>query len=567
MLIASLERLRALPRLVDITRILVHHGLHDLVHSVGLHKVLDEASGVLGWRPDARLAALSLPERARLALEALGPAFVKLGQVLASRVDLLGAAWIASLDRLHDHATALPFAAIESQLTADLGKPLEAVFAEFDREARAAGSIAQVHRARLLSGAEVAVKVRRPGVESAIEADLLLLEVLAAWWEDQEPGARRYQPVELVRQLRKSLAREVDFAAEGRSQERFAESFRDDAGIVVPRVQPSFTRASLLVMEWIEGLAGTDLEALDGAGLDRETLAARGADAMLRMVLVDGLFHADPHPGNVIFLPGNRIALIDFGMIGWLSAKRRDELIDLLAGIATRDAGAMRDVLLAWADGRRISAERFAEDLGRLLHLYEHAQLREVSLATLLTEIAAIMREHHLVLPADLALLFKALITLEGLGTRLVPHFRLVDHVTPYVERLLADRWRPRQMADRASGAAREWGRAVRAAPRLLEALARRFTDDGVALRFEVREIEAFGGRLERSLDRATVGLVTAALIVGSALLVAASAASDSLAMRFFGAVGVLIAFANSVWLVVSIWRAHRAPTWRGGDT
>jgi ubiquinone biosynthesis protein len=558
MLIASLERLRALPRLLEITRVLVHHGLHDLVHSVGLHKVLDEASGVLHWKPDPELAARPLPERTRLALEALGPAFVKLGQVLASRVDLLGPEWIASLDRLHDHAAPLPYGAIEAQLRSDIGRPLEEAFAEFDRAAKAAGSIAQVHRARLASGAEVAVKVRRPGVESAIESDLLLLETLAAWWEDQEPASRRYQPVELVRQLRKSLAREVDFAAEGRSQERFAHSFRDDPGIVVPHVHPAYTRASLLVMDWVEGHAGTDMDSLDAAGLHRETLAARGADAVLKMVLIDGFFHADPHPGNVIFLPGDRIALIDFGMVGWLSTKRRDELIDLLAGIATRDANAMRDVLLGWSDGRRTSAERFAEDVGRLLHLYEHAQLREVSLGTLLTEIAAIMREHQLVLPADMALLFKALITLEGLGTRLVPHFRLVDHVTPQVSRLLAERWQPRQLAGRASGVAREWGRAVRAAPRLLESLARRFTDDGVALRFEVREIEAFGVRVERSIDRATVGLVTAALIVGSSMLLAASASADSFAMRFFGAMGIAIAFVNSLWLLLSIRRAHR---------
>ena len=186
----------------------------------------------------------------------------------------------------------------------------------------------------------------------------------------------------------------------------------------MPHVHAEFTRASLLVMDWVEGTAGTDMARLESAGLDRRRLAAAGADAVLQMVLVDGMFHADPHPGNVFFLPGNRVALIDFGMIGWLSAKRRDELLDLLAAVAGRDPEAMRDVLLAWADGRRVAAERFAEDLGRLLHLYENAQLREVSLAVLLAEIAAIMREHHLLLPADLALLFKALITLEGLGTR-----------------------------------------------------------------------------------------------------------------------------------------------------
>ena len=559
MLLASLERLRALPRLLEITRTLVRFGLQDLVHSAGLHKVIEEAGSMLQWAPDEAVMARALPDRLRLALEALGPAFVKLGQVLASRVDMLPADWIASLDQLHDRATPVPFAALEAQLLADLGAPIAERFAAFDIAPAAAGSIAQVHRATLPGGDVVAVKVRRPGVSQRIDDDLLLLETLAAWWEQENPDARRFQPAELVRQLRRSLAREVDFAAEARSQERFAESFRGDSGIVVPHVRAEFTRASLLVMDWVEGTAGTDMEALDAAGFDRAVLAARGADAVLKMVLVDGMFHADPHPGNVFFLPGNRVALIDFGMVGWLSTKRREELMDLLAAVAARDPEAMRDVLIAWADGRRVSAERFAEDLGRLLHLYKDASLREVSLAALLTEIAAIMREHQLVLPADLALLFKALITLEGLGTRLVPRFRLVEHVTPFVERLMAERWQPGRVAGRFAGATREWGRAARAAPRLLEALARRFTDDGVALRFELRELDGFSRHMEQSVNRLAIGLVTAALIVGSSILMSVARSEVSAAAWFLGGVGILIAFANSVWLLASIRRSGRA--------
>lgn len=557
MLLASLERLRAAPRLLEISRTLIHHGMHDLVHSVGVHRVLAEAGHAFGWDPDPEMAAKPAPERLRLALEALGPAFVKLGQVLASRVDMLGPDWIASLDLLHDHAASLPFTDVEAQVVADLGKPVDAAFAGFEREPRAAGSIAQVHRAKLPDGCAVAVKVRRPGVAERIESDLLLLEALAAWWEEENPRSRQYQPVELVRQLRKSLAREVDFAAEARSQERFAESFAGREDVVVPRVHTGFTRASLLVMDWVEGIPATDLAAVDAARLDRHVLAACGADVMLQMVLADGMFHADPHPGNVFFLPGNRVALIDFGMVGWLSGKRRDELLDLLAGVAERDAEAMRDVLLAWADGRRVDAERFAEDLGRLLHLYERATLREVNLGTLLTEIASVMREHHLVLPADLALLFKALITLEGLGTRLVPHFRLIEHVTPFVRRLMAERWEPRRIAGRVAGTSREWGRALRAAPRLLESLARRFTDDGVALRFEVADLAGLGKQLERGVDRLAIGMVTAALIVGSSILMSVTKSEVSTAAWLLGLLGIAIAFANSVWLIVSIRRSR----------
>ena len=557
-MLESIDRIRALPRLAEIMRVLARHGLQDLVRSSGLHRVADETADVLGWETYPAIAQKPLPERARYALEALGPAFVKLGQVLASRVDLLPAEWIASLDQLHDRATPVPYERIEAQLDADLGMPLERAFASFGKEAAAAGSIAQVYRATLPDGRPVAVKVRRPGVEATIAADLILLESVAAWWEASHPEARRYQPVQLVAQLRKSLGREVDFAAEARSQQRFAESFAGDPSIVIPRVHASFTTSSLLVMDWVAGVPGTDMAAIDAAGLDRQQLATHGTDAVLKMVLVDGFFHADPHPGNVFFLPGNRVALIDFGMVGWLSHRRRDELIDLLAAVSAHDADAMRDVLLGWADGRKVSAERFAEDLGRLLHLYEHATLREISLAMLLSEIATVMREHHLVLPPDLAMLFKALITLESLGTRLVPQFRLIEQVTPYVRMLIMQRWAPRRVAGRFSGALREWARALRVTPRVLESLARRFSDDGVAVRFEIAGIERSARRLERSLDRATIGLVTAALIVGSSILVAFAAGHGSFAMTFFGAIGIIAAIVNISWLAMSIRRATR---------
>lgn len=558
MLLASLERLRALPRALEITRTLVSHGLHDFVHSAGMHRAIDEVQGAMGWDADPALASLPLAERTRLALEALGPAFVKLGQVLASRVDILGPEWIASLDQLHDHAAAVDFASLETQLVQDLGGPIASRFASFDTQPRAAGSIAQVHHATLSGGGEVAVKIRRPGVAARVESDVQLLEALAAWWEEEDPESRRYQPVELVRQLRRSLAREVDFAAEARAQERFAESFRASADIVVPRVHAEFTRASLLVMDWVDGIPATQLQAIDAAGLDRQLLAARGADAVLKMVLEDGFFHADPHPGNVFFLPGERVALIDFGMVGWLSTKRRDELVDLLAAVATRDPEAMRDVLVAWADGRKVNAERFVEDLGRLLHLYEHAALREISVGTLLGEVAGVMRENQLVLPPDLALLFKSLITLEGLGTRLVPRFRLIEHVTPYVNRLVAERWTPRRAAERASAITREMGRAMRAAPRLVEELSRRFAEDGMAVSIDVKQVDALSSRVERGLDRLVIGLVTAALIVGSSLLLATSIHDRSTAASFFGGAGVAIALINSLWLIASIRQSHR---------
>jgi ubiquinone biosynthesis protein len=556
MLIDSMERLRALPRLLEIARTLARYGLGDFVQSAGMHRLLDGAGGVLGWKPTREIEALPLGERLRLALEELGPAFVKMGQVLASRVDMLDAECTASLDKLHDRATPVPFELLETQVLNDLGKPIAEAFANFDVQPAAAGSIAQVHRATLTDGTPVAVKIRRPGITAKIEADLLLLEAAAAWWEEEQPASRRYQPVEVVRQVRKSLGHELDFAAEARAQERFVESFRRDPTVIVPRVYPAYTRTTLLVMDWIDGIPGTRVQDVDAAGLDRGLLAARGADAMLKMVLVDGFFHADPHAGNTMFVAGNRIALIDFGMVGWLSERRREELVDLLSGVAARDADAMRDVLIGWADGGRVSADRFAEDLGRLLHLYEHATLRQMNIGTLLADVAGVMRENHLLLPADLALLFKALITLEGLGTRLVPHFRLIEHMTPYVGRLSAERLSPVRMLQHSSKALLRGARAMRTLPRLVEALSRRIGDEGLAMRFRVPEIESLGQQFESTVDRLTIGIVTAALIMGASILWAFDA--HSTLAKVLGGCGVVISFINSLWLLASIRRSHR---------
>ena len=351
-MLESVDRLRALPRLAEIMRVLARHGLQDLVHSAGLHRLVDKTAGALGWEPDPLIRAPCAPRawadgargaRPRVREAGAGPR-------LAGRCPGLpnGSRPWTSCTTSADAGAIRPDRGATASRSRNGDRE---AFASFEKEASAAGSIAQVHRATLPDGRPVAVKVRRPGVEEIVKADLILLESVAAWWQGAQPEARRYQPVALVAQLRKSLAREVDFAAEGRSQERFAESFSGDPAIVIPHVHSSFTASSLLVMDWIDGIPGTDMAAVDAAGLDRQELATHGADAVLKMVLVDGFFHADPHPGNVFFLAGNRIALIDFGMVGWLSHRRRDELIDLLAG--PRRARSRGDARCAALVGRR----------------------------------------------------------------------------------------------------------------------------------------------------------------------------------------------------------------------
>src|SRR6516162_4921355 len=373
------------------------------------------------------IAHLEAQQRARLAFEQLGPTFVKLGQMLSTREDLLPPAWTTELARLHSDVAPVPFDDLLPQVELALGRSPFEVFGHVEREPYAAASIAQIHRAKLASGTPLVLKIRRPGIEAKIDADLRLLDRLAHLIEREMPEVRRYRPVQVVGQLRGSLERELDLAVEARNAERFARSFADDLDILVPRVYWEWTSSTMNVQEHIEGIRGNDLAAIDNAGLERKALAARGADAVLKMILVDGFFHADPHPGNVMFLPGNRLALIDFGMVGRLSPERRRQIVDLLAGLAAHDEEAMLEVLLEWRGDDFVDEARLAADLGEFALDYADIQFKDLKIGALLHRVAAILREHSIVLPADLTLLFKALITLEGLAHRYDADFRLID--------------------------------------------------------------------------------------------------------------------------------------------
>ena len=365
---------RELPRLREISSVFVRHGLGDLVRRAGIATLLERAGHVLQWGEASEIAHLEPQQRARLAFEQLGPTFVKLGQMLSTREDLLPPTWTTELAQLHSHVAPVPFDDLLPQVEQALGRSPFEVFGNLEREPYAAASIAQVHRAKLASGAPVILKIRRPGIEAKIDADLRILEHLAHLVEHEIPEARRYRPVQVVGQLRGSLERELDLAVEARNTERFARNFADDLDILVPRVYWEWTSSAMNVQEHIEGIRGNDLAAIDNAGLDRKALAARGADAVLKMILVDGFFHADPHPGNVMYLPGNRIALIDFGMVGRLSPVRRRQIVDLLAGLARHDEEMMLEVLLDWRGDDFVDEARLADRSRRIrVRLCRHA--------------------------------------------------------------------------------------------------------------------------------------------------------------------------------------------------
>ncbi|MFM8865265.1 MAG: ABC1 kinase family protein, partial [Limnohabitans sp.] len=450
MMIETLGAARDLGRLRQMLSVLIRHGLGDSVHRLGLADSLQRAGQALHWEHAADLARLEPPVQLRLAMQELGPTFVKLGQILAGRADLFGPEWIAEFEQLHSHVPAVPLALLRPQLREDLGAEPETVFARFDTEPLAAASIAQVHRARLHDGTEVIVKIRRPGIAETIAADLRLLARLAVLAEAQLPWLQPYRPRQLVRELARSLQRELDLAGECRSAERIAANLASLPWIVVPRVHWAHTRARVNVQDFIAGIAGQHLEQLTPPDFDRRLLARRGAQAVLKMIVEDGLFHADPHPGNVFYLPGNRIAFIDFGMVGHLAARRRSELLTLLLGLVQRDAQAVADVLLDWTgDAREADIDTLEAEIETFVEQYHGVPLAQLSLSGMLADVTAILREHRLALPSDLALLIKAFITLEGLGRGLDPDFHMAQEALPMLRKTLRAQYRPRVLAQK----------------------------------------------------------------------------------------------------------------------
>ena len=552
---------RELPRLREISTVFVRHGLGDLVRRAGIASLLEHAGQILHWGEAPEITHLEPHQRARLAFEQLGPTFVKLGQMLSTREDLLPPAWTTELARLHSDVTPVPFDDLLPQIEQALGRSPFEVFAQVEREPYAAASIAQIHRAKLAGGAPVVLKIRRPGIEAKIAADLRILDRLAHLIEREIPEVRRYRPVQVVDQFRSSLERELDLAVEGHNTERFARNFADDLNILVPRVYWEWTSSTMNVQEHIEGIRGNDLAAIDSADLDRKVLAARGVDVVLKMILVDGFFHADPHPGNVMYLPGNRIALIDFGMVGRLSPARRRQIIDLLAGLAGHDEAAMLEVLLDWRGDDFVDEARLAADLDEFAFDYADIQLKDLKIGVLLHRVSAILREHSIVLPADLTLLFKTLITLEGLGRQYDPEFRLIDRVKPFIDRAMRERYQPAETARRAQQTPSDLLGVFTSIPRDLARLVKDARQGRMRVDLDLKRLDPFGDRLENTINRATMGIMTASLVVGSSIVMTVEGGPRVFGvslLTYCGLIGYLVAFANSLWIIFSMWRSGR---------
>ncbi|MFS7186937.1 ABC1 kinase family protein [Serratia proteamaculans] len=496
-------------RLKEISAVLIRYGLQDVIRLLGLGTLLSGGEG-----GSESQDSQTLPQRLRAALEALGPTFVKFGQILATRSDLLDSSWTDELDRLHSQASTLSWSELAPQITADLGASPHSLFAEFDETPLAAASMAQIYRARLHSGEAVVIKVLRPGLAKTIHADLRLLAYLAETVEQQSPALARYRPRQMVRALATALNHELDLTHEGNNCERVAQQFAQQPDVVIPKIYWQWSSKRLLVQEFLPGIAPENPQQLATAGFDGPLLAQRGAQAFMKMVLEHRLYHADPHPGNVMALADNRVGFIDFGMVGQLSERRRNQLLLLLQSIAERESGGIVNTLIAWSDSDPLDLLDLELAAQNFLDKQASATL---TLGKALTDLLVMAREHQLALPPDLVLLFKALITADGVLHRLDPNFDIIATLKPMLQQVMLQRYTPEAVRRRMLALGGEALDAGEELPQTLRLLMRRLKRGQISADINLKNLDQLSKALERAAVTLAIAIVTAAFTLGLA--------------------------------------------------
>ena len=549
-------------RFRQISEILLKNGLGFLAERLELDGFLPP------WRrrateSDRQVARLSVPERVRRTLEELGPTYVKLGQVLSTRPDLLPPDYISQLTMLLDSAPPVPAKEARAQLEAELGQVTESIFAGFEWEPIASASIGQVHRAVLKDGQRVVVKIQRPGVDQVVEADLDLLLRQIRFVEGRSAAVREYRLSELLAEFAHALREELDYTCEGRNADRLRENLAGDPRAWVPRVFWEYTTRRVLTLEDIGGLKLSELEALQAENYDLAAIATVVVDLYLKQVFEDGFFHGDPHPANILVCD-ERIGFVDFGMVGHLSEATKANLRDLLWAVVAQDVDEM--VYTIQRMGAVVGPsdlQGLTRDLQRLLWRHYGLSLEEVPISEFLREVFAIAFRHRVRLPAEMAVLARTVLVLEGVAQCLDPGFRLVEAAQPFVTRIVQERFSPAHLSRQGLRALRQMEHLAHDVPPRLSSISAQLEEGRLTLGLDVRRLESILRKLDVVANRLAFSIVVAAMIIGSALVILGGDQAAVFRLPFLGLglpiaqVGFVAAGLMAAWLIFSIIRSR----------
>jgi ubiquinone biosynthesis protein len=560
MVFAKLKRrYKNLNRFREITNTLIKYGFDYFVKQLGLTNLISKGEKILKLKP-SKIAQLPLPVRIHLALEELGPTFVKLGQILSTRPDLIPPDYIKELQKLQDKVPPFAYDLVEQIIKKELGADIPKIFKSFEQKPFAAASLGQVHQAILENGDKAVVKVQRPDIEKVIETDLDILFHLARLTEKHIPASRLYDPVGIVEEFAKAIRLELDYGNEGRNAERFKKNFEDDKRIYTPKIYWEFSSRRILTMELIEGIKINNLKELDKIGYDRKKIAENGAKAFMKQILIDGFFHADPHPGNMLVMKDEIIGFMDFGMMGRLDEEIKEKCIDLLIAILERNPNKIINEILnlGITSQEEIDTRSLKIDVREMLDQYYDKSLKEIKLGELISQLVEVSIKYHIKMPAEFALLGKSLITIEGIGLELDPDFNLAEIAKPYAKNLILERKSPQRLILKLLNDLAELYNLIILIPGQLSKTLKKMEEGVFKLEFQHRGLENLISALDRSTNRLSYSLILAAIIIGSSLIIQTDKGPHFMGFPVIGVLGFLIAAILGLGLVIMILRSGK---------
>jgi len=550
---------RHLNRYRQILAILFKYGFGDLLELLKIEQYIEVGLQLISRNRRNRLEKLSRAERVRMAFEELGPTYIKFGQVLSTRPDLVPVDFTRELSKLQDEVPSFAFNEVSKIIETELGSPPEELFDFIDEIPFASASIGQVHRAGLEDGETVAVKVQRPGIKKIIEVDLEIMLHLATLMERNIKEMALYRPAKIVEEFARTLEKEIDYTIEAASMERIARHFLDDPTIYIPKVYRDTTTERVLTMELVDGIKVSEIERLEEAGLDRKIITARGADFYLKQIFNYGFFHADPHPGNIFILPDNVICLLDFGMTGSVDRQTREDFVDLIDSVVHRHESRATQVLLkltSWDDEPdiRMLEKDVADFMGQ--HLYK--PLEDIEIGKLLNHLLEVASRYRLMIPPDIFFMMKVLTTIEGVVLVLDPDFDMIAQAAPFIERVKLARFYPGRIADDMIKLGSEMLQFIQKFPKDMLEITRLIRQQRISFKMEHKGLENMLATHDQISNRISFSIIIAALIIGSALIVISETPPLFYGISLIGIILFSAAAIMGIWLLIAILRKGR---------
>jgi ubiquinone biosynthesis protein len=564
MLSLRLRTYRNVNRVYQIVKVLLKHGLGRFVEQINLQRFIPLGRRIRSFgRYGVYLEKTTLAERTRLAFEELGPTFIKLGQLLSARPDLVTKTFAYEFNKLLDEVP--PFSSEEAKriIENELKRPPHEIFSFFDDTPVAAASIAQVHHATLKDGTDVVVKVCRPKIEENIENDIDILYFIARLMLKYIPESRFYNPTGIVDEFSRNIKKEMDFTIESENATTFRKNFEGSEILYVPLVYYEYTTKRVLTMERLVGIRVDDFERLDKEGFDRKEIAKRGAEVYFKQLFEDGFFHADPHPGNIFILEDGKMGLMDFGIVGRLSEETMEGFANTFLALIHRDFDRLVQqyielgIVTEDVDIEKFRTE-FKRDLIDFIEPLYGKTLGQIDIGEYLDRITQLAVKHNLKLPSDLLLVDKALLTIEGLGRRLDPDFNLINFAEPYASKFMRKKMSPRRLLIRARKNLYDLTDFLNTLPKQLRIVFRKAIRDELHVKMTPIGLDRLIRDIDRSSNRLSFSLIIAAIIISSAVIIHSGAGRLLFGFPALGVIGFAVAFLFGIWLLIAILRSGR---------